>query len=238
MLRFILPALLAACALPAVAQHCEITRPGESSPVATANITGTAATLITAEFGPTFTPLALYPEGIANGYSLHDGDKVALYLYRIGKSQDGKDWREPGSIATTDAGFAIEWPRILHNGKTVPSIRVRLGADIARVGDIIWVKGEQKRDGAVMRFTEDLPVPRNFSRIVYGEDELEYHYIQREWMEAFPKDTAVSVEFYDGKSGNRIGKISLPYPAFDVRQKQLVEDVTALRAAFAAGKCK
>lgn len=235
MLRFILPALLAACAQPAAAQHCEISSILSS---ATADIKDTVATRITTEYGPDRGTFILDPVARKAGYAMQDGFVGGLYLYRIGASQPGKDWREPGSIATYDAGFAVEWPRILLNGKTMSSLGVELRFDRISVRDSIGIWGDRTRDGAIMRFSDSLPIPRHFEDMEFGEDEFDYAELQSKWAAEFPQNNSVSVTLYDPKTNQNIASALIRYNGFEGRQKQLVEDVTALRAAFAAGKCK
>ena len=61
-----------------------------------AYIDRTKASDMSIETGPLTATLQIDAAAKKAGYATRDGTLVGLYLYRVGHSVDGKDWREAG----------------------------------------------------------------------------------------------------------------------------------------------
>ena len=98
MIRALMMAIIAACAAPALAQTCKITRTAEGfTTLASVKLKGAEAHDVLLDTGPSLAKV-VFAAG-AKGYSVKKGEQAALYLFRRGKSNAGTDWRTAGTIA-------------------------------------------------------------------------------------------------------------------------------------------
>jgi hypothetical protein len=238
MIKRLAPALLFLISTPAWAQYCVVERSGAVHSVISADIDGANAKEIITETGPTYTAMTLDPAAKAKGYATRDKNNVGFFVYRSGYTATGKDWREAGSVASNEAGFAIDWPRFTLNGKAIASVQVELTLGDLHSGTVAsTTRIDRKRDGVIFRLTDILENARGFADIVDGEDEFDWYDIQEAWAGAIEKRTDLQVEFRDKAANVTLATVTLRYLSPEVTQAELVKDVNALRAAYAAKKC-
>jgi hypothetical protein len=250
MLKYLIVAVLVASAAPALAQACKITRKdGGLETFASATIEGAAARSVLYGQGPRFFDLKLDPGAKAKGYGFKDNGKVGLYIYRTGKSQDGKDWMQPGSVATDLAGFDIDWPRFFMKKEFVKvvGVEMKMGDTMGERDVLPKLKEGQARDGFNRPLDFAFTSPRKLYWFSEGFDEDEEIDIEVAWLEALKSGNPITIDFYDttDKSFNntkvekqKIASASVTFPSNDVFQTRYVADFTALRKAFSEKRCE
>ena len=238
MIKYLAPVLLVVCGTPAWAQYCVVERSGAVHSEISADIDGASATDILTETGPFLATMKLDPGAKAKGYATRDGDKVGLFVYRAGSTAKGKDWREAGSIASEEEGFAVDWPRFTLNGKALPRVQVDLTmGTLDSGGRADTTRTDRKRDGVHFSVGNMPENKRGFVVVMDGEDEFDWYDIQADWFEAIKKRTDLKVVFRDPEAKVTLATVTLRYPSIEVSQAEFVKDVNVLRAAYAAGKC-
>ncbi|MFT3723782.1 MAG: hypothetical protein QM773_09365 [Hyphomonadaceae bacterium] len=249
MIRYLTIAALLASASPALAQPCKITRKdGGLESFASATINGIAANSVLYWQGPRLFDLKIDPAAKALGYTFKDNGKAGLYIYRTGKSVDGKDWMQPGSVATDMAGFDIDWPRFFLKKDMVKSIGVELKVD-KEMGErdvITKLKDGQARDGFARPLDFAFSSPRKLYWFSEGGDEDEEIEIEDAWRAAISPGKQMVVDFYDATlnfynnklAKTKIATATLTFPADEVFQTRYVADFTALRKAFTEKRCE
>lgn len=249
MFRHMMIATLLAGAAPALAQPCKITRKeGGLDTFASATIDGATAKSILYGQGPRLFDLKIEPDAKAKGYIFKDNGKVGFYIYRSGKSVDGKDWMQPGSVATELAGFDVDWPRFFLKKDVVKSIGVELKME-KEMGErdvLTKFKDGQARDGFARPLDFAFNSPRNLYWFSEGGDEDEEFEIEEAWLAAISPGKQMTVDFYDATKNfynnklprEKIATATISFPAEDVFQSRYVADFTALRKAFTEKRCE
>jgi hypothetical protein len=238
MVRYFAPLLLLLIGLPAWAQRCALITTEATPSMIIAYIDRAKASDMSIETGPFTATLQIDPAAKKAGYATREGTTVGLYLYRVGHSVDGKDWREAGSVTSDEAGFAFDWPRFFLKGKPVGQVRVEVKiAKLSEAGDIWATRPDSKRDGAIFPFVDELETTRGFSEIIDGLDEFDRYDVQEAWADAVVDNSFIDVVFRDANAKAIIARARLAYPTFEDKQAKLVSVVNALRQAYATKQC-
>lgn len=172
---------------------------------------------------------SVYP-GATSGYSVTGKGAVSLTPYRSGKSVDGKDWRTPGSVATTFGGMALRWPRFYKGGTPVGDTLIVFESGGLSQG-ITSLARETDPDAMTLYVGwgagPALPTP-------YG---YRSQYVSGDWSSIVAPGQTLEVKFYDGKRSAPIGSVTFAWPDETAWSGRMVTQVNALRALSAAGKC-
>ncbi len=249
MLRYLTIAVLLAGAAPALAQPCKVTRKdGGLESFASAIIVDATAKSMLYGQGPRLFDLTIEPDAKANGYTFKDNGKVGFHIYRTGRSLDGKDWMQPGSIGTELAAFEVDWPRLFLKADMVKSVGVHLKMEGMAERDVITnFKEGQARDG----FERPLDYygfdgPRDLYWFSEAYDDEEEDEIATAWLNAIVPGKPMTVDFYDTTDKNfldkkiakqKIATATLTFPTDEMFQPRYVADITALRKAFTDKRC-
>jgi hypothetical protein len=228
-MRFAIAALVAlAIAAPATAQQsCQVST-GYSD--VSGVVRGTTLEKLTTKSGPAggFATINETAKGFTRA-----AFAARLYYYRVGSSVAGKDWREPGSVATEDGGFIMTWPIVLLNGVPAKDIVAEL-----TVGDMTY-RRHILNDGKdtlsqtlFVKFDSRLQPPAE-KHTVAEIPEADW----QRWREAFINAKSVYVDLFDATGKQQIVNFGFRLLDRNSMQERLVVNVNALRKAVADGTC-
>jgi hypothetical protein len=238
MIKLLAPALLLLVCTPAWGQRCIVERSGAAHTVISAEIDGREARDIITETGPFVAVMKIDPAAKAKGYATRDGEKINFFYYRIGQTAMGKNWREAASVSSEEAGFAFDWPRFRLDGKDLASIEVEMKlGDQTEVGEFDAGRVERKRDGLLFDLTDKLRNERGYFRYLSGWDEEDWFSIQGDWDLAMKRRSDLKLVFRDPVAKRDLATATLRFPSTTTTQAELIKDVDALRAAYAAKFC-
>lgn len=240
MLRGLAITIILAGASPALAQPCKITRTenGLRSAVS-AEISGTAAKRIVVETGPVLARLQLEAGAKDAGYSIKAGEHVAFYTFRNGESVAGKDWMLAGAVATSEAGFAVEWPHLLLKGKPVSKLAFEFTMEDNSSGS--WTTNQSDktgRHGVIFANMSGVGTPHGFADLTYGEDEFDAESIWADWEADILARKPLQVTFVDKSNGLELATATFTYPSTEATMARYVQDVTVFRKAFTEKRCE
>ncbi len=220
--------LLVGAAAPAWAMaYCKtsVTRDGRDAMV-DGVVDGVALEVVRIEDDPIAGTVSLS----ATEYSVAGKGAATLTPYRTGRSVEGKDWRTPGSVATTFGGMALQWPRFYKGGTPVGDTLIVFESGGLSQG-ITSLARETDPD------TMTLYVGWGAGPALATPYGYRSQYVSRDWSPvAAPGETLV-VKFYDGKRSAPIGSVTFAWPDETAWSGRMVTQVNALRALSAAGKC-
>lgn len=239
MMRTLLIAMAALSAAPAMAQaqRCAITREaGGLTTVGSVNVYGQRAEDLVLDLGTFAASLQLAPDAKAKGYSA-GSSKLAFRTLRYGYSNPDADWRTAGSMAVREGGFTLEWPRLMHNGKPVKEMSIRV---LTGVMTDSWGYSAAKspdRKGVQLDWPYGPRTPPGYEVLGYGQDEYDALEYWDGWEVELAKRGPIEVAFTDKATNQQIAVATLVPLDAAAAQARLADDVNALRKVYADNKC-
>lgn len=222
--------LLAGAGSPAWAvDYCmtSVTRDGREALV-DGLVDGVALQAVRIEDDPIAGRVTLWASTV--GYTMTGGGAAALTPYRTGQSVDGKDWRTPGSVATTFGGMALRWPRFYKGGAPVRDTRIVFEANGLSQG---ITSTRLPSDPDVMTLYAGwgsgppMPSPHDYRS----------QYVSGDWSSVAVPGGQLVVKFYDGNQSTLLGSVAFAWPDEAPWTARMATQVNALRALSAAKKC-
>ncbi len=218
-------------ALPAVAQtSCRITNAADGKQsFVRGDVTGTNLSMLVTENGPVPARLTL---DAVSAYSQVPVGSPTLKVFRAGNSVEGKDWPDPVSVETVDAGLLMSWPAFNLRGAPVKNLKIGLSSG--------WTKKQQKIShpakhsgptAIFLRLDGRLGAPPNSELVETDYSEL------NQWRSAASGRQTFKVDVFDADAGVHIAAIDFTIPDSESTQARPISDVTALRRAVAESNC-